>query len=85
VALHYKGITLTPGGFLAAETVYRQRGIGGDINTQFTGIPYSGTTQGQLSEFNISGRQSRLACWLKARPKTGPTAATTKLTSCPPA
>ena len=61
VALHYKGITITPGGFLAAETVYRQRGIGGDVNTQFTGIPYSGTTQGQQSEFNISGRQSRLA------------------------
>lgn len=59
--LHYKGITLTPNGFLAAETVYRQRGIGGDINTQFTGIPYSGVSQGTLSEFNMSGRQSRIA------------------------
>lgn len=61
VALHYKGITLTPGGFLAGESVYRQRGIGGGLNTQFTGIPYSGTSQGQLSEFNLSGRQSRIA------------------------
>jgi hypothetical protein len=68
VALHYKGITITPGGFLAAETVWRQRGIGGDINTQFTGIPYSGVTQGQLSEFNMTGRQSRLA--LAAEGKT---------------
>jgi hypothetical protein len=60
VSLHYKGITLTPGGFLAAETVYRQRGTGGDINTPFTGIPYSGTAAGHLSEWNASGRQSRI-------------------------
>ena len=25
LAIHYKGITITPGGFLAAETVWRQR------------------------------------------------------------
>src|ERR1035437_2144475 len=28
--IRFKGIDLTPGGFLAAETVDRQRGIGGD-------------------------------------------------------
>jgi hypothetical protein len=61
LALHYKGITLTPGGFLAAETVYRQRGIAGDINTQFTGIPYAGIAAGKLSEWNASGRQSRIS------------------------
>ncbi len=33
MALHYKGITITPGGFLAAETVYRNRALGADINT----------------------------------------------------
>jgi len=60
-AIHFKNITLTPGGFLAAETVWRQRGIGGDINTQFAGIPFSGQTAGLLSEFNASGRQSRVS------------------------
>lgn len=59
--IHFKGVTLTPGGFLAAETVDRQRGIGGDVNTQFSGIPFAGQTAGQLSEFNASGRQSRLS------------------------
>ena len=59
--IHYKGIDLTPGGFLAAETVNRQRAIGGDINTQFTGIPFGGQTAGVLSEFNASGRQSRIS------------------------
>jgi hypothetical protein len=59
--IRFKGIDLTPGGFLAAETVDRQRGIGGDVNTQFTGIPFAGTTAGVLSEFNASGRQSRIS------------------------
>jgi len=60
-AIAFMGITLKPGGFLAAETVDRQHGIGGDINTQFSGIPFSGQTAGKLSEFNASGRQSRIA------------------------
>jgi Skp family chaperone for outer membrane proteins len=59
--LHFKGIELTPGGFLAAETVDRQRAIGGDVNTQFNGIPFAGQTAGVLSEFNASGRQSRIS------------------------
>lgn len=59
--IRFKGIDLTPSGFLAAETVDRQRGIGGDVNTQFTGIPFAGQTAGLLSEFNASGRQSRIS------------------------
>ena len=41
-ALHYKGITITPGGFVAAETVYRTKATGGDIPTAFSAIPYEG-------------------------------------------
>jgi type II secretory pathway pseudopilin PulG len=59
--LRFKGIGITPGGFAAGETVWRQRGIGGDINTQFSGIPFAGQTAGLLSEFNASGRQSRVS------------------------
>lgn len=61
LAIHYKGITLTPGGFLAAETVWRQRAQGSDVNTQFNGIPYPGASQAHMSEFYGSGRQSRLS------------------------
>jgi len=60
--LHYKGITLSPAGsFLAAETVWRQGGIGGDVNTQFTGVPLNHSEAAQLSEFQGTGRQSRIA------------------------
>jgi len=60
-ALHYKGITLTPGGFFAAETVWRQRAVSGDINTPFNAIPMPGSSLYNLSEFAGSGRQSRIS------------------------
>jgi hypothetical protein len=58
--LHYKGISLTPGGFVAAETVYRSKATGGDIPTAFSSIPYEGADAYSLSEFYGSARQSRL-------------------------
>jgi len=61
-AIYFKGITLSPtGSFLAAETVWRQGGTGGGLNTQFTGIPLASSEAAQLSEFQGSGRQSRVA------------------------
>jgi hypothetical protein len=60
-AIQYKGVELRPGGFLAAETVNRQRGTGSDVNTPFNSIPFSGQTAALLSEFNASGRQSRIS------------------------
>ncbi|SRR5579883_1735788 len=59
--IHYKGISITPGGFLAAETVYRSHGLASDINTPFNSIPYNGASQTNLSEFFGSGRQSRIS------------------------
>lgn len=58
-ALHYKGVTLTPVGFVAAEGVWRQRNITADIGSSFSAIPFSGTTSGNLTETHLTGRQSR--------------------------
>ncbi|MGC1462449.1 MAG: hypothetical protein WA802_09625 [Terracidiphilus sp.] len=61
-AINYKGITLSPSGsFLAAETVWRSGATGGDINTPPTGIPLNSAEADQISEFFMSGRQSRVA------------------------
>ena len=60
-ALHLKGITITPGGFLAAETVWRSHALGSDINTPFNSVPYDGANASALSEFFGSGRQSRMS------------------------
>ena len=71
LAIHYKGVTLTPGGFIAAETVTRQRATGSDINTPFNGIPYPGNALSNVFENNFTARQSRLA--LLAESKVGST------------
>ena len=60
-ALNYKGIKITPGGFMAAETVYRTKATGADIPTALSSIPMLGTNSAQLSEFFGSGRQSRVS------------------------
>src|SRR4029077_464337 len=59
-SLHYKGITITPGGFLAAETVWRSRALGADA-TPFNSLTMPGASQDRTSEFFGSGRQSRLS------------------------
>jgi hypothetical protein len=66
--LHYKGITLTPGGFTAAETVWRAHATGGDIPTAFTSLPYEHGDDYLLSEFYGTARQSRVS--LMAEGKT---------------
>ncbi len=66
-AIHFKGVEITPGGFVAAETVDRQRATGGDVNTQFSGLPFAGQTAGVLSEFNASARQSRVSLLIEGK------------------
>lgn len=60
LALRYKGITITPVAFFAGESVYRSRSINSDINTPFNATPFMNAGQAHVSEFNFSGRQSRL-------------------------
>jgi hypothetical protein len=58
--IHYKGVNLTPGGFIEAATVFRQRATSSDINTPFNSIPYPGNALGKVTENNFTARQSRL-------------------------
>ena len=60
-AIHFKGITITPGGFLAAESVRRSRALASDINTPFNSLTMPGASQSSMSEFFGSGRQSRIS------------------------
>jgi hypothetical protein len=68
-AIRYKGITITPGGFLAAETVYRNRATSADINTPFTGIPFEAANLAHVGENNFTARQSRVS--MLAQSKVG--------------
>jgi hypothetical protein len=67
--IRYKGVDITPGGFIAAETVFRTRATGGDINTPFTGIPFTANDLSHVTENSFTARQSRLS--LLAESKVG--------------
>ncbi len=71
LTIRFKGVNITPGGFIEAATINRQRALSADINTPFNSIPYSGNSTGKLSEMNFSARQSRL--WLLFDSKIGST------------
>jgi len=66
-AIHVKGITITPGGFLAAEFVRRSRALAADVNTPFNSLTMPGASQSSLSEFFGSGRQSRISMLAEGR------------------
>lgn len=70
IAIRYKGITIAPGGYLAAETAYRTKSAQADVNTPFTGIPFPGNNLSKVSEFNASGRQSRLTFLFEGKADT---------------
>ena len=72
--IHLKGITITLGGFLAAETVWRSRNLESDIGSPgFAKIPFPGpggsgsgngtgsnVAVGDTQELRFTGRQSRV-------------------------
>jgi hypothetical protein len=65
--IHYKGVSITPGGFVAAETVFRQRATSSDINTPFNGIPYPGNALSKVGENNFTARQSRVSLLVESK------------------
>jgi hypothetical protein len=61
-AIRYKGVSISPhGSFLELATVNRNRATGSDITTPFSSIPLEASDAGQMSEFYMTGRQSRVA------------------------
>ena len=53
--------TVTLGGFLAAESVYRERSESADIGSSFSGIPFPSSTNAHYSENRFTARQSRIS------------------------
>jgi hypothetical protein len=75
-AIHFRGITITPGGFIEAGGVYRTHNENASINSAAGdfNIPLGGTTNAHMSEFRFDARQSRLS--LRADGKIGSVKAT---------
>jgi hypothetical protein len=70
LAISFKGVTLTPGGYFAGETVWYQRALGADVNTPFNSAPLPGASQTKMSEFHGSGRSSRINMLVEGRLST---------------
>jgi hypothetical protein len=69
--LYYKGVSLTPGGFIAADTVYRAKSMGSDIPTSYNNLPYQGDDRYKLSEFYGSSRPTRISLLFESKPDWG--------------
>jgi hypothetical protein len=60
-ALRYRGVSIVPGGFFAAEALYRSHAENADINTSWASIPWDAQTMSHLGEFRATARQTRLS------------------------
>jgi hypothetical protein len=60
-SIHYKGLNITLGGFLAAESIFRQHDQANDISTSFAAIPYANSSVGHTQELRFTARQSRVS------------------------
>jgi len=72
-SFHYKGLTLTPGGFLEGTMLFRTRNENADIANNYSAIPLNGSSNAKLSEFRGSARNSELSVLVQG------TAGSTKL------
>jgi hypothetical protein len=69
ISIHFKGITITPGGFVAAEFVRRSRALGADLPTPLNSLTLPGASQSTSSEFFGSARQTRPTVYVSGRLK----------------
>jgi hypothetical protein len=64
-SLYINGVSITPGGFLALEGVFRNRFLPADIGSVYQSIPYYNSRTGFANEFRLSARQSRVSLLAK--------------------
>ncbi|MGZ4813234.1 MAG: hypothetical protein ACXVZI_10735, partial [Terriglobales bacterium] len=61
LAIKYKGITITPGGFISANAMYRSKAQNLSNASSFSGMPFSGQPLSHLGELRLNARYSRLS------------------------
>jgi hypothetical protein len=57
----FKGLTLTPGGFLQSTALVRSRNENADVATSYSAIPLNGSSNANLSELRGTARTSQLS------------------------
>src|SRR6266850_7594146 len=64
-AFRFKGLTLTPGGFLNSTALVRARNENADVATSLSAIPLDGSSNANLSELRGTARNSQLSLLLQ--------------------
>ena len=64
LTIRFRGISITPGGYAAAEFVRRSRALGADVSTPFNSLTMPGASQSSVPEFFGSGRQSKITAFV---------------------
>jgi hypothetical protein len=54
-------VTITPGGFIEAAGLYRDKNMTSDVDTKFNSIPFGNSSNSHVDENRFSARQSRLS------------------------
>jgi hypothetical protein len=60
-AFQFKGLTVTPGGYLESTVLVRTRNENADLATSYSATPLNGSSNGRLSEFRGTARHSSLS------------------------
>ncbi len=64
--MQYGSLTITPGGFVAMESVSRTRTTGAGILTGFNNIPFNNSGEAHTNENRLDNRQTRFALLIEA-------------------
>jgi hypothetical protein len=62
---HFKGLTITPGGFLDSTVLLRSRNENADAATSYSSAPLDGASNANLSELRGTARRSQLSLLLQ--------------------
>ena len=60
-SIRYRGLTLTPGGFLEGTMLVRTRNENADIANNYSAIPLNGSSNAKLTEFRGTSRNSEFS------------------------
>lgn len=60
-SIHYRGLSLTPGGFLEGTMLVRTRNENADIANNYSAVPLDGSSNAKLSEFRGTARNSEFS------------------------
>ncbi len=66
--LYFKGVKITPGGFIELANVYREHNTANDVSTALNTIPFPQSRQGHLEEDRFTPRQSRVSALVEGKP-----------------